>query len=152
MSDEYMGRLGERGTFLLIFAIIEITRGYQTIVTPALRLPGVTVIHDAIPIPWYGLMWVICGLAGGLFAFTTTPGRDRYGYIIQMIPTALTALSYVGSWVISFIPGQMGDPRGWASSILFWGLFALIYHGSGRAEPQRRLPIEELVKRGHNGR
>lgn len=141
-------RLGRRGQFLVYAGIAWFLLGYSYIVAPPRRPPGTLVVHDLVPYPWWGAVWMAAGACGVAFAWTQRPGRDRWGYTALVVMPAAQSASYAISWVLHVVHdagwvAQPGDTRGWANAVIFLAIAAFVRLVAGWAEPTKRLPIVE---------
>jgi len=128
-------RVGRRGQFLVYAGIVTTLIGYGYVADPLQRHPGVHVVHDLVPPPWWGVSWMLCGVIGISFAWARKPGRDRLGYAALMLMPSLQAGSYATSWVLHLFH-QPGDPRGIFTALLFIGFARFIGLVAGWPEPR----------------
>jgi hypothetical protein len=117
-----IGRLGFRGTMLVLFGIIWTGIGIAIISEPT-RAP---MLETLIPQPIRAGLWVASGFAAIYFG-TQTKRIDAIGWTALYIMPALRSLSYFLGWVDFVIPwGGDGIERGWLAALIYLALVAVI--------------------------
>lgn len=125
-------RCGRRGAFLLLYGAGEIQYGIGLIAEPPVDQRALALPVELFPLRWWGLLWIACGLIGIAHAAAAS-SRDKPGFIAQLLPPHIWALSNLASW------WPLGTyPRGWASAASVLIVAGGLMIASGWVEPQQR--------------
>ncbi|MFK0182288.1 hypothetical protein ACIQVR_40760 [Streptomyces xanthochromogenes] len=113
-------RLGRRGSILLAFGTMETFYGWGIATDPRYGVVrGVGVLTRMLPMPWWGALWMICGVTAMAMAFEPKPRWDRWGFAAATLPMSL----WSGSNFVAWASGQFG--QAW-TSVITWGVFVFV--------------------------
>jgi hypothetical protein len=113
-------RLGRRGSILMAFGIFETLYGWGIVSDPRYGVVrGVGVLTRWLPMPWWGGLWILCGITAVLMAFEPRPRWDRWGFAAATLPMLLWSAANAVAW-LSGVFGQA-----WTSMVT-WAAFAYI--------------------------
>jgi hypothetical protein len=113
-------RLGRRGSILLAFGIMETLYGWGIATDPRYGIVrGVGVLTHMLPMPWWGSLWMLCGVVAIALSFEPRPRWDRWGYAGATVPMTLWSLANLVAW----LSGEFG--QAW-TSFCTWGAFVYI--------------------------
>lgn len=126
-------RVGRRGAFLALFAVIYGLIGYSflfTPVTPQVQ-KALQFALDVMPLQGWGVTWLTAAALMLVSALLRT-GRDWIGFTAAMLLPYSWALLFLLAW-------QNNDlPRGWVSAALYAALAAAVGVVAGWPEPGAR--------------
>ncbi|WP_439947155.1 hypothetical protein [Streptomyces sp. BBFR109] len=132
-------RLGRRGTVLAGLGLVEIVYGLQVATDPRYGVVrGVGVLIHLLPMPWWGGVWMLCGVIAGVLAFEPRPRWDRWGFAASTLPMIL----WSGANLFAWASGSFH--QAW-TSFCTWGVWACI------VTTINRWPEYEYVKGGTHG-
>lgn len=132
-------RLGRRGAFLLAVGLAWVCYGLAFILTPAPKAQhaGLTILTSAIPLSFWGWIWLACGATGIAFCGVVDVGKDQIGFSALVVPAATWAGGYLVDWLV------IGDyERGWVVASTYAALAASIVIASGWGEVRRVVRLE----------
>ncbi|MYR84100.1 hypothetical protein GTY41_03855 [Streptomyces sp. SID685] len=113
-------RLGRRGSILAGIGTMELVYGLQVVIDPRYGVVrGVGVLTHLRPMPWWGVLWMLCGAAALVLAFEPKPKWDRWGFAAAWVPMEIWSLANLVAWL-------SGDfHQAWTSAVT-WGVWAYI--------------------------
>jgi hypothetical protein len=80
---------------------------------------GVGVLTHWLSMPWWGALWMICGVIGITMAFEPRPRWDRWGFAAETLPMSLWSAA-------NFVAWMSGDfDQAW-TSVCTWGLLVAV--------------------------
>jgi hypothetical protein len=126
--------LGRRGAFLLLISAAWLLLGVAYLTTGTATRPGLVLPLALMPIEAWGVVWVVCGLAGAISAFLRGPGQDTVGFLAVEAIATVWGLSYLGGWLIG------SYSRGWITGAIFLTVSGAVIIAAGWAEPEGYSP------------
>lgn len=126
-------RIGRRGAFLSLFAIVYAIIGYSYLLTPTTPLvrKALRLALDLLPLRAWGVLWLVAAAIMLLSAGLRT-GRDWLGFVVAMLLPAWWAVMYFLAWLHADLP------RGWLSSAVYAALAGAVGVVAGWPEPGGR--------------
>lgn len=110
-------RLGRRGRVLILFGGMEALYGLSIATDPRYGVVrGVGVLTHMLPMPWWGGVWMLCGVIAVALAFEPRPRLDRWGFAAATLPMSL----WSGANLVAYVSGEFG--QAW-TSVCTWGCF-----------------------------
>ncbi|MFE9382396.1 hypothetical protein ACFYMO_04030 [Streptomyces sp. NPDC007025] len=118
--------LGRRGAFLLILGVGKICWGVGFIAATPASSSGLDVLTRLCSLSHWGWLWVAAG-AIMICSSLVRIGRDRFGFIVALVPPTVWALAYAvaairgdyprGAWVaVWYLTSHVGVIL-WAASV-----------------------------------
>lgn len=124
-------RIGRRGAFLLILAVMDALTGWSLLDVPPAVYNQLTLLRH-IPQDALALMWVLPAVVAAWFAFAKRTQRDAWGFLACYVPPAIFGVIYFTSW---FPIGQLAAGTAVRSAVVYWGYSLLILVAAGWPEP-----------------
>lgn len=120
----YRRRVGLRGTALWATGAGWIAYGIGIITDPRYGVQrGVQVLTSICPLPWWGLLWILCGLTAAVTS-VRRPGRDVVGFAGAALPPMTWAGAYVLAWATGNYPQAWTSVPAWCAPLTLLGVVA----------------------------
>lgn len=124
-------RIGRRGAFLLILAVIDALTGWSLLDVPPVVYRQLTLLRH-IPQTGLALMWILPAAVALWFAFAKRTQGDAWGFLACYVPPAAFGVIYFTAW---FPFGQLVAGTAVRSAVVYWGYSLLILVAAGWPEP-----------------
>lgn len=112
-------RLQRRGLTLLVTGGAWMSYGAHISIQPRYgTVRGIGPLLDLMPMPGWGLVWIVCGAAAVVFS-AARPGHDVLGIGGAIVPPLLWAVAYALGATVG------GDPKAWGA-IAPWASHAVV--------------------------
>jgi hypothetical protein len=123
--------LRRRGALLLLLALLYLYVGAGLWMQPG--EVDDALFHTHLPL-WVRVgLWLVPAVVASVFAFKE---RDRWGWMVLVLPVVLRICSFIGAWVFWLVPGGVeGHADGLWRSLLYVFILGVILLGSGWPEP-----------------
>lgn len=130
-------RVGRRGTFLLIAAVVWAITGLQVLTSPV--EPG-GLVHQEWPLPIRVILWLAPAVTAVVYAFRAV---DWPAYVLLLPAPLIRALSYTWAWATWHLSGgEEGMERGWAFAAASVAMSAFVALVAGWPETTTTVPAD----------
>lgn len=135
-----LNKFGRREAVQVLFGVGWIFYGISLCLEPPRNVPGLFQVTNFVHPYIYGGIWIASG--GIAVASAAGKGRkiDRWGFAAAIFPPLLRGTISVASWVALQFGWEAGDPRGWATAIVWAVVGAVIQVVAGWPEPSVTVP------------
>lgn len=131
---------GRREAVQLLFGTGWIFYGISIIMEPPRNIAGLFQVTNFVDPVIYGGMWILTGVLG-IAAVTNRERRiGTYGFVALILMPLLRGLISLASWVGLMFGWDAGDPRGWATAIIWAVIASVIQIVAGWPEEHVKVP------------
>lgn len=124
-------RIGRRGAFLLVLAVVDALLGWSLLAVPPAVYDQLTLLRH-IPQVALGVLWIAAAVVAFGYAFARRSDQDFWGFFASYLPPMIFGGIYLLSW---WPIGQLSAGTGVRSAVVYWGYMLLVVIAAGWPEP-----------------
>lgn len=145
LSEKY----GHRGACLLGLGAVWVLFGISVMIDP--QEPRAFVLHEMLPVPLRGALWIGSGLVAAWFGSRGAQHDDTWGMVALVLLPVERLVSFAVSWAAYVLTSGLhnvwpsieprGYDRGWYAAVLWMVIVILLRIIAGWPNPRQVLPF-----------